>query len=134
MMVLFVAASTYGGFTNTNIVVRVGYLPEEIQQHPIDPDTFLGGWTQGYLDLVDKGHRVRQIVVLYPKGTPRPDQAGRLVEVIGITKQVDLGGEAGKNSYKNELIHVKNWQYLGTTNVPNQAAHDTAPKVADPGR
>ncbi|MBN2020160.1 MAG: hypothetical protein JW749_08045 [Sedimentisphaerales bacterium] len=89
----------------------VGYLSKEIMQHPIiEP-----GREQDYFDIYKEGQSKRQIIVIYNEGVEHPKDRGKLIELVGKSQSVNLGGEPQtKDSYQGTVIYVRKWRYLSS--------------------
>lgn len=91
---------------------RVGYLAEQIQQHPIVTSP-LAKQKQFYFDVGEKPGSGKQIIVVYPEKMNIPTEKGRQLELSGTVQEISLGGKPGtKRSYKNEVLTLKRWRYL----------------------
>jgi hypothetical protein len=117
-IVLF-AALLAGCVTNRptsqdNVVTRIGFLAEEIMQHPnIAIEISQAVSEQFYLDLGNKPRSIKQIIVVYPVGMKIPSEIQRKIELKGTVRTVVFGGKPGsKSSYKNEVLSLHSWKYL----------------------
>ena len=104
------------------VVTRIGFLAEEVGQHPIiGPSAFLEESSkvivkeieQFYFNVGNKPNANRQIIVTYPPDMKIPNILGRKIELRGTLDSIDLGGEPGtKASYGNEVLQLESWKYL----------------------
>jgi hypothetical protein len=96
------------------LVVRVGFLPEMENQHPLVVEATVGEGHQAYLDLVDNGERTEQIIVVYPITMGQPQDHGRLVEIKGqlhLFKASKSKTTPYKRAFDCEVVEVIEWKY-----------------------
>ena len=111
IFILFLAASLLGCQTEqSDVVTRVGFLAEQIMQHPILPS---GQQDQFYFDVGDEPGSMNQIIVIYPAGMEIPTETGRRVELTGIIESISFtDGKVGDAGYSNEALTLHKWRYL----------------------
>jgi len=110
------------GKEEKKVVARIGFLAEEVGQHPvIGPSAFLDESgkvivkeiKQFYFNVGEKRGSNRQIIVTYPPDMKIPTIPGRKIELRGTLDSIDLGGEPGtKGSYGNDVLRLQSWKYL----------------------
>jgi len=110
------------GKEKKKVVARIGFLAEEVGQHPvIGPSAFLDESgkvivkeiKQFYFNVGEKRGSNRQIIVTYPPDMKVPTIPGRKIELRGTLDSIDLGGEPGtKGSYGNDVLRLQSWKYL----------------------
>jgi len=98
-----------------NVVIRTGFLPEFVMQHPsgvvFDP-VKLKPMKEFYFDVGDDPRSMRQIIVAYPDGMKTPSEHGRKIVLRGTVSTIKLGGEPRtKGAYSNEVLTLKSWEY-----------------------
>ena len=113
-------AATLAGCATENlkpqadVVARVGFLAEQVMQHPIVTIALPGEeQDQFYFDLGDKPGSVKQIIVVYPLGMKIPTELGRKIELTGTLESISFtGGKVGESVYSNDILTLHNWRYL----------------------
>jgi len=97
-------------------VVYRGFLPKLVLQHPLLGGPLRGAYTQFYLDI-DRGLKAgRQIVVRHRREMEVPMDGEREIEVTGFVRMLSLGGaEGSKESYRNEVLTLTGWRYVGAS-------------------
>jgi hypothetical protein len=95
-------------------IVYRGFLPTVVLQHPLLDVSLHGSYTQFYLDI-DRGLKAgHQIIVHHRRDMEVPKDREREVEVTGFVRTLSLGGAEGtKESYKNEVLTLTGWRYVG---------------------
>jgi hypothetical protein len=99
----------------TNVVVRIGFLAEDVMQHPIIAEPSLGSEEQKQFnfDVGQKSDSMRQIIVVYPSKMKIPTEKGRKIELKGTADHISFkGGKGGKTGYENEVFNLQLWKYL----------------------
>ena len=103
----------------TNVVTRVGYLAEDIMQHPVMTVPSIDGSkgeAQFYFDIGEKPMQTHQIIVVHPLKLNIPTERGRKIELKGTVDRISFkGGKAGNTGYENEVFHLQSWRYLRDT-------------------
>ncbi len=113
----------------TNLVTRVGFLAEDVLQHPIVPGSlFEPEQSQFYFDVGAQSNVMQQIIVTYAVGTKIPSEHGRKIELTGISSIFTVGGKPHtKGEYSNEVISLRKWKYLkdGDVTQPTNAPYSS---------
>jgi hypothetical protein len=120
----------------SNVVTRVGFLSEEVMQHPILAHPSLNGEeeSQFYFDIGDKPNSMRQIIVVHPAGTNVPTERGRKIELKGTSDRISFsGGKVGRSTYENEVFHLQSWRYLNEKSSPVQESIQEITRRLSPG-
>ena len=115
MLAVFLAGcTTEAPDPQSEVVTRIGNIPEDVMQHPIVAESLSGEkQDQFYFDVDDRLNPVRQIIVVYPDGMAIPSEPGRKIELKGTISTFAVGGETGtRGEYKNEVLNLHNWKYL----------------------
>lgn len=106
----------------TNVVIRIGFLSEQVSQHPIVAAPSIDGTekeAQFYFDIGEKPGTMNQIIVVYPVKTKIPTEQGRKIELKGTADRISItGGKVGNSRYENEVFHLQSWKYV--ENKPSQ--------------
>jgi|GEM_PF-3167836 len=104
----------------TNVVSRIGFLSEQVSQHPIVPS--IDGTEQEaqfYFDVGEKPGTMNQIIVVYPVTMKIPTEQGRKIELTGQADRISItGGKVGNSRYENEVFRLQSWKFVG--NKPSQ--------------
>lgn len=114
LLVTDLAVATAMADTNAPVVIRVGMLPQSEWQHPLVPGFAPG--IQGFLDVIEGGNPPRQIILMYPRDMKPPTKTNTLVEVKGHLHMFQTEKPSNlekKGIYKNEVIAVTSWRYVG---------------------
>ena len=100
--------------------IRVGCLTDFEGQNPLVAFPESEFPVQDY--LVVRGPNptdLKQIILLFRKGTALPLDRKKPIEVTGKLGKIDLGGPAGtKSEYSSETIQVESWRYLQASELP----------------
>lgn len=96
-----------------DVVTRVGFLAEQVMQHPIVAGGLEKKQDQFYFDIGDKPGSMNQIIVVYPVGMKIPTEIGRKVELTGTIESISFkGGKVGNSGYSNDILTLQSWRYL----------------------
>jgi hypothetical protein len=124
-------------FVGTNVVIRIGFLAEEVSQHPIVVAPSIDGTEQEaqfYFDVGEKPGTMNQIIVVYPVKMKIPTERGRKIELKGTADRISLtGGKVGTSRYENEVFHLQSWQYLDEKSPPIQESIQEITRRLSPG-
>jgi hypothetical protein len=116
LLLLFAASTCLAGGTNeTNLVRRIGMLPQSAGQQPavVGSDIGLPDGKQASLELIQNGKRTQQIVVIYPKNMAMPTETNKLVEVQGVLHELGTTKGNGPNkAFQYEVLAVESWKYI----------------------
>lgn len=94
-------------------VIRIGFLAEEITQHPIVASGIEERQDQFYFDLEDGPWEKGQIIVVYPVGMKIPTETGRRVKLTGSVEHISFkGGKVGNAGYSNDVFTLQSWKYM----------------------
>jgi hypothetical protein len=99
---------------DATLVGRVGFLPKMENQHPLVVETTVGEGHQAYLDLVENGERIEQIIVVYPINMEQPQNHDRLIEIKGKLHLFKAGKPETtryKRAFDCEVVEVIEWKY-----------------------
>ena len=114
----------------TNVVIRVGYLAEDVMQHPIvaGPPIEKGGG-QFYFDIGDKPRSMKQIIVVYADKMKIPTERRRKIELKGTADHISFtGGKVRNSGYENEVFQLQSWRYVADkTSQPGGPANGSQP-------
>jgi len=113
LSILLVA--TTGFASETNLVAKVGMLPQSEGQQPavVASDVGVPDGKQASLELIQSGKRTHQIIVIYPKNMAMPTESNRLIEVHGVLRQFETTkGNGPNNRFPYEVLSVRSWKYI----------------------
>jgi hypothetical protein len=100
----------------TNVVSRIGFLSEQVSQHPIVATPSIDGTEQKaqfYFDVGEKPGTMNQIIVVYPVTIKIPTEQGRKIELTGQADRISItGGKVGTSRYENEVFRLQSWKYV----------------------
>lgn len=106
----------------TNVAIRIGFLSEQVSQHPIVAAPSIDGTEQEaqfYFDVGEKPGTMNQIVVVYPVSMKIPTEQGHKIELTGKADRISItGGKVGNSRYENEAFRLHSWKYV--ENKPSQ--------------
>jgi len=95
------------------VVTRVGFLAEEVMQHPIVAGGLEEKQEQFYFDIGEKPKSMNQIIVVYPVGMKIPTAIGRKIELTGTIESISFkGGKVGNAGYSNDVLTLQGWKYM----------------------
>ena len=105
--------TTWKSAMPSDSIIRIGFLAEEIMQHPIVAGGLDEEQDQFYFDLEDGPWEKGQIIVVYPMGMKIPTEVGRRIKLIGTIEHISFtGGKVGDARYSNDVFTLQKWQYL----------------------
>ena len=118
IMVFMLAAVIAGCTTDksampSDSIIRIGFLAEEVMQHPIIAGDLEDEQDQFYFDLEDGPWEKGQIIVVYPVGMKIPTKTGQRIKLTGSVEHISFeGGKVGNARYSNEVFTLQSWKYL----------------------
>jgi hypothetical protein len=116
---VFMLSAVVAGCTTTksempsDSIIRIGFLAEEVMQHPIVAGGLAEKPDQFYFDLEDGPWERGQIIVVYPMEMKIPTEVGRRIKLIGSVEHISFkGGKVGDAGYSNDVFTLQSWKYL----------------------
>lgn len=122
----------------TIVVTRVGYLAEDVMQHPLMAAPSLDGSEEEaefYFDIGEKPRSMRQIIVVHPAKMRIPTERGRKIELKGTADRISFtGSKVGKAGYENEVFHLQSWKDLdNNTSAAQESIQEMTRRLAAGG-